>query len=263
MILPYLFMDTMNSLDPVELTQQLVRINSENYTSDEIQIGLFCSSILESLGFKIFMEPMNDRNINLIGVKLIDGSQFSIDKVDNYRFLMFSGHMDTVPGYWGANSEKAEIRESKIWGRGACDMKSGIACFLSAIHQFCNEYQNLQSQPQTPFESQSQAPPQTQAESELERENNRKNLGIIVCLTVREEIGCEGVRYIKSQHITRILKRVEYCILAEPSGNELIVGHNGYSSYLLRFHGKSAHSGTAFAGENAIYKAAKFLVDLE
>jgi acetylornithine deacetylase/succinyl-diaminopimelate desuccinylase-like protein len=270
-------------IDPVELTRKLVQINSENYTSDEQQIGTFCSSILQGLDFQIFEEAMNDRNINIIAVKLFDGNKISDHNIEDYRFIMFSGHMDTVPGYHLAHSEKAEIREGKIYGRGACDMKSGIACFLSAIHSF---FTAPASEPATaptaepattptaepattPTAKPATAPTAASTAATVQSLNptheytQDKARGIIIVLSVREEIGCEGIRYIRSPFVSKLLKRAELCILAEPSDNELIVAHNGYSSYSIRFHGKSAHSGTAFAGDNAIYKAANFLVELE
>jgi succinyl-diaminopimelate desuccinylase len=54
--------------------------------------------------------------------------------------LMFAGHTDVVPpgdaGRWTHAPFSGEIADGHVWGRGAVDMKGGIACFVSAIARF-------------------------------------------------------------------------------------------------------------------------------
>ncbi len=52
------------------------------------------------------------------------------------RSLMFNGHIDTVPagdlGAWASNPWTPEVRNGRLYGRGACDMKGGVAAMLAA-----------------------------------------------------------------------------------------------------------------------------------
>ncbi len=52
----------------------------------------------------------------------------------------FAGHTDVVPvgdaGAWTADPFGAEVRDGRLWGRGAADMKAAVACFVSAASMF-------------------------------------------------------------------------------------------------------------------------------
>jgi len=53
--------------------------------------------------------------------------------------LCFAGHTDVVPpgdGNWRAGAFAAEVRDGVLYGRGACDMKGGIAAFVAAVARF-------------------------------------------------------------------------------------------------------------------------------
>ena len=55
--------------------------------------------------------------------------------------------MDVVPtgdiNNWSMNPFGGEVKEGKIWGRGAADMKSGIAAFIAAVSHFIITNKNL------------------------------------------------------------------------------------------------------------------------
>ncbi|WP_047264157.1 succinyl-diaminopimelate desuccinylase [Candidatus Liberibacter africanus] len=63
--------------------------------------------------------------------------------------LMFAGHVDVVPpgnlNLWKYPPFSATIVEDKIYGRGAVDMKGGIACFIAAVSRFISKYKNFGS----------------------------------------------------------------------------------------------------------------------
>jgi succinyl-diaminopimelate desuccinylase len=54
--------------------------------------------------------------------------------------LCFAGHTDVVPAgdpaAWSSAPFAAEVRDGVLWGRGACDMKGAIACFVAAVERF-------------------------------------------------------------------------------------------------------------------------------
>ena len=97
-------------------------------------------SILEPLGFnckKIFFGEDKEKVENLYARFGTKGPN-----------LCFAGHVDVVPAgdekSWSINPFGGEIKKGKIWGRGAADMKSGIAAFIAAISEFMEMNSNLQ-----------------------------------------------------------------------------------------------------------------------
>ncbi|MDA4131264.1 MAG: ArgE/DapE family deacylase, partial [Thaumarchaeota archaeon] len=73
----------------------------------------------------------------------------SLDGKGNGRSLMLTGHMDTVPfGKLDKWEDKdplsGEVRDGKLYGRGSCDMKSGIACMSKAVEAIQKSGMNLQ-----------------------------------------------------------------------------------------------------------------------
>ena len=59
------------------------------------------------------------------------------------RTFGFNGHTDVVPvgdsAAWTVDPFGGEIRDGRVWGRGACDMKSGVAAFVAAAVRFVTE----------------------------------------------------------------------------------------------------------------------------
>ncbi len=109
-------------IDPVELTQALVRRASVT-PADDGAIPLL-SERLSAAGFSVHR---CDRNgiANLFAKAGTGGPVFG-----------FNGHTDVVPpgdeADWTHPPFAAEIAEGRIWGRGAVDMKSGVAAFAAA-----------------------------------------------------------------------------------------------------------------------------------
>ena len=125
-----------NIINPVELTSALIKCRSITPISAG-SIDLIIS----------YLEPMG-----FICTK-IDFGQGS-EKVENLYArlgflepnICFAGHVDVVPigdkKSWSINPFGGEIKEGKIWGRGAADMKSGIAAFIAAVSEF-KEMKNI------------------------------------------------------------------------------------------------------------------------
>jgi len=117
-------------INPVELTSELIRCESITPKSDG-SIDLIIS-YLEPLGFtctKIDFGEGNEKVENLYA------------KFGNLEpNICFGGHVDVVPTgdieNWSINPFGGDIKEGKIWGRGAADMKSGIASFIAAVSEF-------------------------------------------------------------------------------------------------------------------------------
>ncbi|MHA1729607.1 MAG: M20 family metallopeptidase [Promethearchaeota archaeon] len=221
----------------IELTRDLVKINSENPTSTELKVQNFLTKELDKMGFEYDIIPFErDRNNIIARFPPIDKTQ-SI----NHRYIMFSGHMDTVPGYHTTNSSEAPIKDDKIWGRGTSDMKGAIACFFTAIKEFIKDF-NINGA--------------NEGMKKIKR-------GICIALTVDEEMGCTGAKTLKNYKKINNEFGIDLCILGEPTMLYTGVGHKGVVWFMVDFKGRAAHGSTPFYGKNSIEMATKFINSLE
>ncbi len=137
--------------------------------------------------------------------------------------LHLNGHYDVVPPGqgWSTDPFKPVVREGRLYGRGASDMKGGIASILLALRAM--------------------------AEVGVPGE------GVVeVSLTPDEETGGEtGVKYMLDQG----LARPDYAVVAEPSGPANIwFGNKGAVWALVEVFGRQAHGSTPWLGDNAFEK---------
>ena len=111
----------LDPLDPVALTSALVRCAS--VTPEEGGALVLLQGLLEAEGFRC---TRVDRN-GIANLYARFGEQGPA--------LGFNGHTDVVPtgdvSAWTRPPFSGEIAEGKVWGRGACDMKSGVAAWVS------------------------------------------------------------------------------------------------------------------------------------
>lgn len=120
-------------IDPVELTKKLISFKSitpkDNGAIEHI------AAILKKSGFKceILEFGSNEDKVKNLYAKYING-------VPN---LCFAGHIDVVsPGQlkdWISDPFNPKIKDGILYGRGAADMKSGIAAFIAAMVNFIIE----------------------------------------------------------------------------------------------------------------------------
>ncbi|MEL7105980.1 MAG: succinyl-diaminopimelate desuccinylase [Pseudomonadota bacterium] len=123
----------MSALDPIELTQELVRCQS--VTPVEGGALTHLARILGRAGFTI--EMIDRGGVSNLYARWGDKG--------HPRTFGFNGHTDVVPVGnavgWTHPPFGATIQDGKIWGRGACDMKSGVAAFVAAAVGFLKDGQ--------------------------------------------------------------------------------------------------------------------------
>lgn len=118
----------MSTTDPVSNLQALIRCPSVTPAEGGALTAL--ETMLEPLGFVVSRVTAQDENTpdieNLYARLGTDGPH-----------LMFAGHTDVVPvgdeGAWTHPPFAADIVNGELYGRGAVDMKGGIACFIAAV----------------------------------------------------------------------------------------------------------------------------------
>ena len=146
--------------------------------------------------------------------------------------FVFSGHTDVVPvdgQVWDSDPFSATIKDGKLYGRGACDMKGFIACCLAILPS-------------------------------IVKQSNENNLTkpIHFALSFDEEIGCLGMPLLLDDLQQQGIKP-DYCIVGEPTMIKMVTAHKGIQVYHCRVHGKSAHSSLTPQGVNAISYASKII----
>jgi acetylornithine deacetylase/succinyl-diaminopimelate desuccinylase family protein len=110
----------------IALTQQLIRINSENPNSNESEIAGFVKSYLSKLGVvaKIYEFEKNRSNV----VACVKGT-------DARHSLLITPHLDTVPlgKNWKFPPFDGQLHKGRIYGLGATDCKGNVAVSLETI----------------------------------------------------------------------------------------------------------------------------------
>jgi succinyl-diaminopimelate desuccinylase len=118
-------------MNEIELTQELVRINSENPPGNEKQVAKFIKDFLEDLKISAELIEFEKNRVNLVA------------SIGNGDGLMLNGHMDTVPvgdiRNWKYDPFEGKVLNGKIYGRGTSDMKGGIAAILTAVKNLAKE----------------------------------------------------------------------------------------------------------------------------
>jgi len=142
---------------------------------------------------------------------------------------MFNGHMDIKPVEGMIVDPFAgEIRDGKMYGRGTCDMKGGLAAVMCAFKA-------------------------------LVRAGFRPKGGITLYSDIEEEFGGQaGYYWAKDQGM---YNGYEGLISCEPTKLEIQIGNRGAYAVSFETRGRSAHSGLAHLGINAIHNMALFILE--
>jgi len=118
-------------MNEIELTQELVRINSENPPGNERAIAKYIKDFLDDLKIPTEIIEFEKNRFDVVA------------SIGSGKGLMLNGHMDTVPAgdinNWKYDPFEARIVDGKIFGRGTSDMKGGIASILAAVKNLSKE----------------------------------------------------------------------------------------------------------------------------
>ena len=189
----------------------------------EVELARYLEAVAGEMGFATERLPLEGESFNLLVMHEVDAS---------VPWLMFESHMDTVT-VEGMTIDpfKAELRDGRIYGRGACDTKGTGAAMLWALKQHA-------------------------AEAPSGGGNN-----IAIAFTTDEEIGKSGVRSLTSRQMSTLDWRPAGVIVGEPTMLKPIVAHNGVARWKIVTHGVAAHSADPDKGKSAISMMMK-VIDL-
>jgi acetylornithine deacetylase len=209
-------------VDPIALTAELVRIDSRNPAlapdgPGEIACALALRAVLDAHGFR---------------TELLEGTRGRPSLVARIgggagRSLILNGHLDTVQTEGMTHAPfGAEIRDGKLWGRGACDMKGGVAAMCAAAAR-------------------------AQSLGLLQGE-------VIVTAVADEEWGSIGTREVIARGI-----RADAVVVTEPTDLAVAPAHKGFAWFTITVHGRAAHGSQHAIGIDAIRHAGHVLAELD
>src|SRR5919204_1114860 len=113
--------------NPVELLQQLLRFDTSNPPGAEKDCVTYIDQLLTTVGLETRLLARDVARPNLIA---------RIPGAGKAPPLLLHGHIDVFPAHdqdWRHSPFQGRIEDGYVWGRGALDMKSGIAMFLAAV----------------------------------------------------------------------------------------------------------------------------------
>ena len=145
--------------------------------------------------------------------------------------IVLSGHTDVVPvdgQAWSSDPFTLTARDSRLFGRGTCDMKGFIAVCLSLVPQFMAA---------------------------------RLKSPIHLALSCDEEVGCKGVRPLVA-HLRDHLARPRAVIVGEPTSMQVVNAHKSAITFSTEVTGHEGHSSLTQQGVNAIMVAGELLAEI-
>lgn len=205
----------------IQILKDIVNINSTN--GHEEQVANYLQKLLAEHGIESEKVQYDVDRASLVS---------EIGSSDE-KVLAFSGHMDVVDAgdvsKWKFPPFEATEHEGKIYGRGATDMKSGLAAMVIAM-------------------------------IELHEEKQKLNGKIRLLATVGEEVGELGAEQLTQKGYADDLDGL---IIGEPSGHRIVYAHKGSINYTVKSTGKNAHSSMPEFGVNAIDNLLLFYNEVE
>ena len=192
--------------------------------------------ILKDLvGFNTIKDRQNKEILDYIE-NYLENLGFTVEKRKKYLVmsygkspkLAFIGHSDTVEYIdgWDSNPFILTKKENNLYGLGACDMKGGIAAFLSALSDI---------------------------------DLKKLKYGIKVIITYDEEIAFTGIKEVIKDDI----KIPEYVIVGEPTDNKAMTGCKGLFAIKVFTNDIKVHSSTPHKGKSANLNMIKLLNELD
>jgi acetylornithine deacetylase/succinyl-diaminopimelate desuccinylase family protein len=203
--------------EAIRLTSELIRI--ESVSGNERAIAGFIASYLGSRGIRADVKEATEGRPNVYA---------RIGRED-VPALLFTGHVDTVPigNGWTCKPLGGEERGGRIFGRGACDMKSGLAAMMVGMAAANRDV--------------------------------KKTVGALAfAAVIDEEVSGLGTKAAIAHGLN-----ARAAIIAEPTELQTICAAKGNCYFRIVLHGRAAHAGSPHLGVNAISAAAAAIRAIE
>jgi acetylornithine deacetylase ArgE len=212
---------------PIELLRDLVALPSINPMGRHVQgpeylerqVTDYLESFFQKLGVVSERQTVAPGRDNIVARYASPGAE---------RTLLLEVHQDTVPvdGMTIAPFG-ARVDNGRLYGRGACDIKGGMAAMLAAFARL------VQIKP-------------------------RGAMNVVLACTVDEEHTFLGVQELVKRGI-----RADFAVIAEPTQLHIVNAHKGVARLILTTTGRACHSSRPEQGVSAIYRMGRVLTAIE
>ncbi len=207
----------------VSLLKEMVRIDSVNPSlvtgaAGEAEMAEYCADYMRSLGLETIVYDVEPGRPNAVGVLKGGGGG---------RTLLLNGHTDTVGvDYMAIDPFLPEVRDGKLYGRGAYDMKGGLAASMAALKAIVDSGTALKGD-------------------------------VILAAVCDEEYASIGTERLM-EDIT-----ADAAIIGEFTGGDIQVAHKGFAWIDIETQGVAAHGSRYWEGVDAISKMGKVLAAID
>lgn len=206
-----------------EIFKGLIEIDTSNPDGNEKEAALYLKTVFDRYGISCSVQEISEDRANFFA---------EYETGVPGETLMFNGHLDVVPASepWSTSPFSVTEKDNRLYARGSCDMKGGIAAFCSAVISLI-----------------------------LERKLTRGKVQIL-CVA-DEECANLGTRYY-FEHLESE-KRPDYVIIGEPTELRLAVAHRGVSRDYIRIQGNARHAALRNEEKTSIEQAGDAIRALE
>ena len=208
--------------------QDLVRIPSVNPdlvpdADGEAKIANYIADTLAGWGLEVQVREIAEGRLNVIA---------TLEGAGTGRTLLFNGHMDTVGVEGMAEPYSGEVRDGRLYGRGAIDMKGSLAATMAATKSLIDSGITLRG-------------------------------SVIFTYVADEEYASIGTSAIADDIRQGRLRRPDGAVNTEATGLRVGIGHKGFTWLEVVTEGKAAHGSRPDLGVDAIAQMGKLLVEVD
>lgn len=224
--------------DPLPLLKDLIAIPSVNPMGRDVsgpeyyetQVTRYLVAFFESLKVPFEVIEVAPGRANVLA---------RLDVSPSAPTLLMDAHQDTVPvdGMTIAPFDPVE-RDGRVWGRGSCDVKGGLAAMLAAFARLATQRPEMWA-------------------------------NVVLSCTCDEEATSLGINHLVGSWTGQVSPsrlcpdRPDMALVAEPTELKIVVAHRGATRWKLQTAGRACHSSRPGDGVNAIYRMARVLKCLE
>jgi len=208
--------------------QDLVRIPSVNpdlvpAADGEAKIANYIADTLAGWGLEVQVREIAEGRLNVIA---------TLEGAGAGRTLLFNGHMDTVGVEGMAEPYSGEVRDGRLYGRGAIDMKGSLAATMAATKSLIDSGITLRG-------------------------------SVIFTYVADEEYASIGTSAIADDIRQGRLRCPDGAVNTEATGLRVGIGHKGFTWLEVVTEGKAAHGSRPDLGVDAIAQMGKLLVEVD
>ncbi len=216
-------LDSIRTDSAVQLLQTLIRTRSTNPPAEEVTLAAWVHQWLQDRGLRSELKPFDGKRANVVA---------RVAGTGECPGLIFSAHFDTVPEGdlpWDHPPYGGDVHEGRVYGRGAADMKGGMAAMMIAA-------------------------------AALARAPAKLRGDVILAFTSGETSNCIGAQKLMADGM---LADAGAFLVSEPTGLDVGIAEKAALWLRVTARGRTSHGSQPQAGSNAVRTLVCALARLE